>query len=222
MDNEDINIELRSEKVRNIVGKIPPALMRYGIAIIGIVLIVIFIISLIIPYRETVDLSIKICSEPESEAIKAKYNSKIIADTTIANVKANSIIAYEQIYNKIYPIFSHKGGNIAVSAKNGQIVEEGEVIFIIIPTENYKIYGTANITEDEADKIKTGQVVNINIDTTNVIGIISDIHKLPIATEQHNYRIKIDFEETADIYTQSTAKGIVTISEKSFFRKIFK
>ena len=56
---EERNIELRSEKVRNIVGKIPPAVDRYGITAIGLVLVVIVAVSMLIPYKETVNLGVR-------------------------------------------------------------------------------------------------------------------------------------------------------------------
>lgn len=56
---EDRNIELRSEKVRNIVGKIPPAVDRYGITVIGLVLVVVVAVSMLIPYKETVSFGVR-------------------------------------------------------------------------------------------------------------------------------------------------------------------
>ena len=56
---EERNIELRSEKVRNIVGKIPPAVDRYGIAVIGLVLMAIVGVSMLIPYKETVIFDVR-------------------------------------------------------------------------------------------------------------------------------------------------------------------
>lgn len=44
--------ELRSEKVRSIVGQIPSSLVRYGIAIIGIVLVVLFVVAYFLPYKK--------------------------------------------------------------------------------------------------------------------------------------------------------------------------
>lgn len=43
-------IELRSEKVRNIIGEIPPALVRWGIAIIVIIFVILFAIVLCVKY----------------------------------------------------------------------------------------------------------------------------------------------------------------------------
>ena len=57
--SEERNIELRSEKVRNIVGKIPPTVDRYGIAVIGLVLMAIVVVSMLIPYKETVSFVVR-------------------------------------------------------------------------------------------------------------------------------------------------------------------
>ena len=43
--------ELRSEKVRSIVGQIPSSLVRYGITIIGIILIFLFVVVYFLPYK---------------------------------------------------------------------------------------------------------------------------------------------------------------------------
>lgn len=43
-------IELRSEKVRNIIGTIPPALVRWSIAVITIILCVLMLVVFLVPY----------------------------------------------------------------------------------------------------------------------------------------------------------------------------
>lgn len=56
---EERPIELRSEKVRNIIGRMPSALIRYGTMIIGTALLMLCVVSAFIPYRETVPVTIK-------------------------------------------------------------------------------------------------------------------------------------------------------------------
>ena len=46
---DEKNFELRSEKVRSIVGQIPSSLVRYGITIIGIVLLFLLVIAYFLP-----------------------------------------------------------------------------------------------------------------------------------------------------------------------------
>lgn len=49
---QERSFELRSEKVRSIVGEIPSSLIRYGITIIGIVFIVIGGVAYFLPYKK--------------------------------------------------------------------------------------------------------------------------------------------------------------------------
>lgn len=48
--NTHSHIELRSEKVRNIIGEIPPALARWGIVVIVIIFIVLLGIVFCVKY----------------------------------------------------------------------------------------------------------------------------------------------------------------------------
>lgn len=51
MEQKEKNIELRSEKVRAIVGRIPSALLRYGTVVIVVVVLLLFAIAYWLPYR---------------------------------------------------------------------------------------------------------------------------------------------------------------------------
>ena len=57
---EERPIALRSEKVRNIIGRMPSVLIRYGTMIIGAALLMLCAVSAFIPYRETVPVTITI------------------------------------------------------------------------------------------------------------------------------------------------------------------
>ena len=46
------SFELRSEKVRSIVGQIPSSLIRYGITAIGMVLLCLFAVAYYLPYKQ--------------------------------------------------------------------------------------------------------------------------------------------------------------------------
>lgn len=49
-DNGQPQIELRSEKVRKLIGEIPPSLVRWGTAIIAIVFIALLAAVCLLPY----------------------------------------------------------------------------------------------------------------------------------------------------------------------------
>lgn len=67
MEQEKKQIELRSEKVRNIVGQVPPVLLRYGISIIGLAICILLAISAIIPYQPTVDAELEVWQDNADE-----------------------------------------------------------------------------------------------------------------------------------------------------------
>lgn len=60
-------IELRSEKVRNIIGQVPPVLLRYGIMIIGTSLLVLIGISAFIPYQPGIAIEINVTQTDDGE-----------------------------------------------------------------------------------------------------------------------------------------------------------
>ena len=49
---QEQSFELRSEKVRSIVGQIPSSLVRYGIATIGVVLVCLLAVAYFLPYKQ--------------------------------------------------------------------------------------------------------------------------------------------------------------------------
>ena len=49
---QERSFELRSEKVRSIVGQIPSSLVRYGITAIAVVLFSLFTVAYFLPYRQ--------------------------------------------------------------------------------------------------------------------------------------------------------------------------
>ena len=49
---QERSYELRSEKVRSIVGQIPYSLIRYGITAIGVMLLCLFVVGYFLPYKQ--------------------------------------------------------------------------------------------------------------------------------------------------------------------------
>ena len=70
----DNKIELRSEKVRHIIGGIPSGIVRYGITIITIVLLVLLVGAYFIPYPETISARIEMTNRQQGTVdIPYKY-----------------------------------------------------------------------------------------------------------------------------------------------------
>ena len=80
----DNTIELRSEKVRHIIGEIPSGIVRYGITIITIVLLVLLVGAYFIPYPETISARIEMTDRQQGTVdIPYKYVNAIARGMTV-------------------------------------------------------------------------------------------------------------------------------------------
>jgi len=62
------NIELRSEKVRNIIGKIPPRIVRIGISVLFLIVLIVLFGSYFFRYPETVQGEANLLSRVDSSS----------------------------------------------------------------------------------------------------------------------------------------------------------
>ncbi len=60
-------LELRSEKVRSIIGQVPPVLLRYGVMIIAFTLLMLIGITAFIPYQPTMDVEVTIAQMNDNQ-----------------------------------------------------------------------------------------------------------------------------------------------------------
>ena len=83
----DNKIELRSEKVRHIIGEIPSRIVRYGITIITIVMLGLLIGAYFIPYPETISAKVQMTNAYQGAiTIPYKYVNTIARGMT-ANIE---------------------------------------------------------------------------------------------------------------------------------------
>jgi len=71
------DIELRSEKVRNIIGQIPPFLVRSGMGMIAVVVALALGVCYFIPYYETVEGRVEILGDYGQILLPYEYQWKI-------------------------------------------------------------------------------------------------------------------------------------------------
>ncbi len=114
------NIELRSEKVRNIIGQIPPRIIRAGITVVFIIIVGLLAGTWFFKYEYTIKTTSTIEQQnnkliiyitiPANEIDKVKTRQKVILDfNNIPNLYNEKIITEIQtIPNKIK--ISEKGG----------------------------------------------------------------------------------------------------------------
>ena len=81
----DDKIELRSEKIRHIIGEIPSRIVRYGITIITIVLLVLLVGAYFIPYPETISAKIEMTDRQQGTVdIPYKYVNWVVKGKNVS------------------------------------------------------------------------------------------------------------------------------------------
>ena len=81
----DSKIELRSEKVRHIIGEIPSGIVRYGITIITIVLLVLLVGAYFIPYPEIISARIEMTDRQQGTVdIPYKYVNWVVKGKNVS------------------------------------------------------------------------------------------------------------------------------------------
>ncbi len=79
---QERSYELRSEKVRSIEGQIPSSLVRYGITVIGAVLLCLFVVGYFLPYKQVYSVTATInritntAADSVDIAIFVKFDNK--------------------------------------------------------------------------------------------------------------------------------------------------
>lgn len=221
MATDKKDIELRSEKVRNIVGKVPPLLLRIGIAVISLVIILFIIGSYFMPYPETVETKVKISSIPTIELIRAPRDGMICLSKTQDNrISKDQKLGYLFVNDSLLDLISPVQGKVIANSVNENFVEQGDLLFAIVPDTFTTLYCRGNIPGEMMHKIKIGQRVDAKIANKSIAhGHISQLYPLPVDTSQNLYRIDVLLEKwpsynTTESFFQS-ADAIVYISNKS-------
>ena len=80
----DDKIELRSEKVRHIIGEIPSKIVRYGIMVITIVILGLLAGAYFIPYPETISAKVQMTNARQGTiAVPYKYVNTLARGMTV-------------------------------------------------------------------------------------------------------------------------------------------
>lgn len=91
MEKNYEQIELRSEKVRNIIGRIPPLLIRSGITLIALLVTALAAATCFIPYPENVKGKVEVTTNRKSEMEVTGF----IPYTQITRIKENMPVHIE-------------------------------------------------------------------------------------------------------------------------------
>ncbi len=244
MDNNTENtikkIELRSEKVRNIIGEVPPFLIRSGIGVIAMVVILATVVCCFIPIYDTTEGKVKLLTDPSTSIVNASkagifYKSPSIE--TQIRISAKDTIGYIQTNEKLIMWYiSEVDGEILLNFHSGDNVRPGDRIFAIVP-DSSQIYGQLILPYEHKAKIKKGQDVMIELEgfPAQKYGVVmARVYRIyPLKVYNYSTKkagLKIDvilpdgtrtsYKKDIRVSPEMAGKAKIILSKQSVFSKI--
>jgi len=154
LDEKD-NIELRSEKVRNLIGQIPPIIIRAGISVIFIIILVLLIGSWFFKFEYTIKTTATIDQINDSLIIQLK-----IPANEISKIKTGQKVILD--FNNIPNLYNEK------------IVTEIQNIPNTLEIKEDGGFYTVEIILPGKTKIELGRTLSINIEIITNAEIVTD------------------------------------------------
>ncbi|MCM1312416.1 MAG: hypothetical protein NC252_05905 [Roseburia sp.] len=221
-------IEIRSREVQELMGKVPPGILRIGIYVILVFLIIVFILSCCITYPDTIevmatlrntDCVIDIKNSKEGIArngISGCVRQVVKGDTLAVITQKNKENLYEEI------IVSPATGTAypCDSFKEKDYVEAGTSFCFIADTVYLKMTARAFVTSDLKAKLHAGMKAETSVNGCCIEGEITYIAEYANIVNE-SYSILMEFSLPLEFGTyiiwNYQAKIKIIIGEESIF-----
>lgn len=230
----DNNLHLRSEEIQEIIGQIPPWVIRWGITVMLSVLLICIFCSFYIKFPDVLHADAIISSKDQPYRVSwyknGPQNYKVFVKEG-QQVKAGDTLFVEQsmVDHTITPITSPVGGKI-ILLKGTDDNARKETIIVYPPATNHQtnLYldpkGFGNLRENQKVLIK------LNAYPDEVFGVlegqVSSILSVPI---NDRYRVEVDLShglvttENKNIPSQHylTGSAEIILEDRNLFSRIF-
>lgn len=109
MNKKIENLELRSEKVRNIIGEVPPELVRYGTGLVTFILLTLLLIAFVVPYKVSAQAKARVIQEENNYFVEIqmpyRYAGEVKAKMLVTlELEGYNPKTYAPVYAKIVAI----------------------------------------------------------------------------------------------------------------------
>lgn len=225
------NIELRSEEVQELMGRIPPVILRVGITVILVFAILIIIASNFIKYPDTISVPIVINNVNILTEVKTEKTGQIIdfrkvrchvdKGDTLAKIVAEDVNDIDTTYicspftGIVYPcdLFQEK-----------DYVYKGEDLFFVVDSIRKKIIAKASIPITLKKKIKIGMPVESSINNIALLGRVTLIAEYA-NPNNGTYVVTLEFETPRELTNfvvwNFHTVGKLKITEQTVFKRFF-
>lgn len=226
------NIELRSGEVQELMGKIPPVILRVGISFILIFVILIYIACNIVKYPDIISFPI-VARNVNCMSEICSLKSGLLIETNIkyGHVNRGSILAKIEVRNveKIdtLSLKSPVSGIICPcdTFHENDYIEKNSVLCVVVDSINDKIAAKAYVPIELRNKIYIGMDVETSINNNAIGGKITSIADYA-NPQKGTYTITMEFESFPQfnhtIIWNSHVNAKIKVTERSVFEKFIK
>jgi len=156
------NIELRSRKARNIIGKVPSKLVRIGISVISFVFLILVFGSYYFKYPNIYITESTIKTIPNISSVNATQSAKIVyLRQDKQEVQMGDTIAVLYSTKSIDTLIAEINGHLYISGENN--VSKGNTIYYIVPSVIKNYYSEFFIPYKLKDKFDSSTRINFEI-----------------------------------------------------------
>lgn len=226
------NMELRSEEVQELMGKIPPVILRVGIPCILGFVIIIFVASIFVKYPDVVTIPIVARNVSFITNIKAVESGIVIElNMDYGHVRRGDILAKlikknGDIQDTLF-IKSPSTGIVypCNTFQKNDYVEENSILCVIVDSVKRKITAKTTISTDLKKRIKSGTAVESDIKGVILHGKVKAVAYYANPNNEA-YEITMIFEPSKKLEnrivwnTHTIAK--IKITDQSIFDKFFR
>ncbi len=224
-------IELRSEEVQELMGKIPPAIIRVGISMVLLIVVLLIALSCFVKYPEVMTVEAKLYNTNNIMEVRAGASGlyhafgelrmkRVAKGDTLFGVMANM-----EDKNIIYKVAETDGYAFPCGIlQDGVFLQKDSLVCLIADTVQAGLTAMAEIGADARGRIREGMSVEAEVNGLPVNGHIAGISGYPNPLSGA-YSIIMEFEDVAElrgmlIYAKVTATDI-KVDEQTIFDKFF-
>ena len=226
------NIELRSEEVQELMGKIPPVILRVGISVILVFVILIYVASNFTKYPDIIAIPIIAKNVNHVTEIKAIKSGQLVdlkmvrghvgKGDTLAKIVVNAEDEIDTVCIK-----SPFAGIICPcdAFQEKEYVDENDILCVVVDSIKEIITAKASVSSDFRKKIVQGMTIESYIDDILLQGKIASIADYANPTNEM-YTVTMEFENSKEtenmIIWNCHTNAKIKITERSVFDRFFK
>lgn len=204
--NKIPNIELRSEEVQELMGKVPPMILHVGTIVILFFLVLILFLGSIVKYPDQLDIPVSVTNTQQAIEVKAAQNGWVMEysiDEELQEIKRGDTLMVMRTNgnDETTCIVSPQSG-VAFSCElisEGNYVEAGTPLMIISDSvEHHLIKAKAYVTREVIEKLKGHQEVEMQLYEHNLHGHIVKIAEFANPYTD-NYAVEMSFNSPLEL-----------------------